>query len=189
MDEREVNDLTPEGRRKLDELPRAIGPARDLWPDIRRRIAAEAQEQPARAPFGGWLRAAAIALALLGGGVLLGRFGAPEQEQEPAPLADAGPRAEQGIGEARPASVLPTDEEWAAASAQVLAALADSTSNMDPATREVVRRNLEIIDGAVRDIRTALEADPSNEGLQRLLTAEYRRRGALLRRAATDTPM
>jgi hypothetical protein len=184
MDERDPNELSAEERRALSTLPRTIEPARDLWPEIARRIAVETRDEPARTmwPGGRWLQAAAIAIALLGGGVLLGRLGG-RSERAPIVAETAAPAEET------PRSLLPTDEEWAAASSQVLASLADSTSGMDPATAEVVRRNLEIIDAAVRDIQEALEADPSNPQLQKLLTAEYRRRSALMRRATTDTPM
>ncbi len=193
MKDREMNELSEDQARALASLPRAIEPVRDLWPDIARRIAVETRDEPSRGTWlaAHWLQAAAIAIALLGGGVMLGRFVAkPESAPVVAqrgPGAGAAPQREPV--ERETPSLLPSEEEWAAASSQVLASLADSTSGLDPATAEIVRRNLEIIDAAVRDIQAALEADPSNPQLQRLLTAEYRQRSALLRRAAADTPM
>jgi hypothetical protein len=173
MSKREPGDGNEERIGAVAGLPRAIEPSRDLWPGIARRIAAEPRDAAAKPAWrsGRMLRAAVVALALLGGGVMLGRYGTD------APLQDAAPNRS------------PSDAEWANASLLALASLEDSTRGLDPATAEIVRRNLEIIDDAVREIRVALESDPTNPRLQKFLTAEYRRRSALLRRAVADSPM
>ncbi|MGH2569626.1 MAG: hypothetical protein ACRDGR_00280, partial [bacterium] len=75
------------------------------------------------------------------------------------------------------------DASHASASRDVLDALT-RVEDLDPATVELIRRNLEIIETAIAEIRAALADDPGNPGLNRLLIAEYQRRGVVLRRAA-----
>ena len=77
-----------------------------------------------------------------------------------------------------------TQVDWSAADAALAQLLTDRSEELDPETIALIRTNLEIIDTAVREIRAALEDDPGNPELERLLTAGYRRRGALLRRTA-----
>lgn len=116
------------------------------------------------------LLAAAVALLVLAGGFLLGRH-APGR---PAPGVASVPAAV-------PAG--PSEREWSDAQQALFAARQADGSGADD---EVLRDNLAIIDRAVQRLHAALEEDPSNTSLQRLLNAEYRRRSALLRRAAQD---
>jgi hypothetical protein len=165
-------------RDHLERLPRSREPRRDLWPEIEREIRA-AEVIPGG--FRRWRReilALAAVLTLFAAALATGRnrAGAPvDVAQDPA--AEMGPaatdRAEADGGL----------EAFHAAAAQDVMARLDA-DNVDPATADVIRKNLEIIDGAVEEIRRALEADPANTGLNRMLAAEYHRRGALLRQAA-----
>jgi hypothetical protein len=158
-------------------LPRGIEPARDLWPGIEARIR-DLGEAPARGKilhgrfeFGArtMLAAAAVVVvfvAALTTGVLhRDRTAAPG----PSPIAPS------------PFDVI--DASHASASREILDALA-RVEDLDPATVELIRKNLEIIETAIAEIRAALADDPGNPGLNRLLTAEYQRRGVVLRRAA-----
>ena len=54
---------------------------------------------------------------------------------------------------------------------------------LDPATIQVVERNLAIIDGAIAESRRALEADPSSGFLNGYLAEAMRRKVDLLRQA------
>jgi anti-sigma factor RsiW len=51
---------------------------------------------------------------------------------------------------------------------------------LDPRTAAAVEQNLQIIDGAIRDIRTALRSAPANGELQRMLADAYRAKVRLL---------
>ena len=113
---------------------------------------------------------------MLGGSLAVAKFGLREEAPPPPGVTEV----------TSPVARPPSDAEWAAATDELFRALDDPRNELDPATTEIVRRNLEIIDAAVRDIRAALEADSTNTGLQKLLTAEYRRRSALMRRAAQE---
>ena len=69
-----------------------------------------------------------------------------------------------------------------AASQDLLAGL--ESQDLSPETMEIVRRNLEVIDAAIAELHAALERDPGNGELTRLLLATYQRKIDLLEQAA-----
>ena len=86
---------------RLARAPREAEPARDLWPDVARSIAAEgAARAPARSNGARERRLMprlplqiAAALALFAGGILVGqRWGEPSHAETPAPVPE-GPLA------------------------------------------------------------------------------------------------
>jgi len=173
----------PELARELDAMRRLLAaardlaparePARDLWPGIAARLGEDGGARPAASGTRALLAAAAVTV-VLAGSFAIASLGRRVAGTSPVAVpAASGPRA----------APVPSEEEWAAASQELLRAV---EGGLDPATEEIVRRNLEIIDEAVRDIRAAIAEDPSNAGLEKLLTSEYRRRSALLRRTAHD---
>ncbi len=160
-------------------LPRAVDPPPAAWSAIRARLETGSARPASRGIP--WLAAAAVALVVLAGGFLLGRLdagrgAAPPIAQAPDVPAVRDDRDDRGATPGDPADA-------------VFAARDAVTAGGDPESDDVLRRNLEIIDQAVHRLHAALEEDPSNASLQRLLNAEYKRRGALLRRAAQDTSM
>ena len=56
-----------------------------------------------------------------------------------------------------------------------------------PETREVVERNLRVIDEAIEELRQALAADPGNPQLENLLLAQHRTEIDLLQRLRKTT--
>lgn len=74
-------------------------------------------------------------------------------------------------------------DEYQGAIEALEATLAQRADQLDPQTVETVRQNLEIIDAAIQDARAALDADPGNSGLSRTVTATYKTKLQLLRRA------
>jgi hypothetical protein len=160
-------------------LPESVETARDLWPGIESRIRSE------RVVIGRFgvrkrrLLAAAAMFAVFVAGLATGlRKSAPPPAEPIAlggdPIVTPGPYAE-------------LEREYSAASQDLMAVLGQRPDRLDAETVELIRRNLEIIDAAVREIRGALEEEPANPQLNQLLTGEYRRRSALLRQAA-DLP-
>lgn len=148
------------------ELPRGMAPRRDLWPGIERRLS------PAR--------------------VVRLRFPRPAAMWSAGAMAAAAALVifalvRGGGDDARPDAVAldadPLDLEYAAASHDVLERLGAS-EELDPETVDVIRRNLAIIDEAVREIRDAIEASPDDARLHHRLDTEVRRRGEVLRQAA-----
>jgi hypothetical protein len=172
-------------REETMRLPRGIQPERDLWPGVEARIRALG-DVPATGPASGkvirgdfargarvMLAAAAVVVVFVVGLAtgLLRRDGGRSVADAPA---------------GAPVAVTPfdaIDAGHASESRDVLEALA-RVEDLDPATVELIRRNLEIIETAIAEIQAALADDPGNPGLNRLLTSEYQRRGDVLRRAA-----
>lgn len=167
-------------REKLDHLPRAIEPPRDLWPDIEARIRTDARDAPSapakvtpiRAAWREWSRqilaaAAVVIVFLTGWGVATLRT----PREAPGPVATTTP--------ALTGSAI-TDYEQA--EAELLATL--ESSGIDAETAALIRRNVEAMDAAVGDIRTALAADPDDPHLQKQLANEVTRRQHVLRRIA-----
>jgi hypothetical protein len=76
-----------------------------------------------------------------------------------------------------------TEVGYEAAIGQLELALAEGRDQLDPATLEVIERNLEIIDAAIAEARAAVQSDPSNAYLYRHLDQTLNRKVDLLRRA------
>jgi hypothetical protein len=168
------------------DLPREIEPGRDLWPDIEARLGE--REPPAevdvvqveRRAWRRGLRDAAILIGLFLAGWTLAHlepdFGGGER------VATA-PNAAETTGAATPTRVArPLDADYVAASRAVFDEL--ERRELDPETVDVIRRNLDTIDTAVKEIRDALELHSEDPRLQKRLATEIRRRGDVLKRAA-----
>ena len=151
-------------RDRVAGLRRSIEPPRDLWPDIRGRIAPSPWRRRAYAI------AAALALVIGSSAVtmLLMRSG----ERVPAPqVADIpAPRF--------------LEAEYVSQTESLSELLERQRDQLAPETIATLERNLAIIDAAIADSRAALAADPSNPELETLLRAGYEQKVALLERAA-----
>jgi hypothetical protein len=144
------------------DLPREIRPPRELWSGIDARLAGS--QRPRRAGLPAWaLVAAALALVLVTAAVtsILTR------DYEEAIALKPG-RADEA--------------RFLAASQELLAGL--EAQDLSPETMEIVRRNLEVIDAAIAELQAALERDPGNGELTRMLLATYQRKIDLLEQAA-----
>ena len=155
-------------------LPRDVQPPRDLWPGLSVQLADETGWQPAtpspelrgRTGFSpGWL-AAAAALALAVG---LTITYAPWR---PSPAAG------------RPAAPAPdlreAEEQFALATQQLFAALEKADGSASPEIRALLREHLRLVDQAIAETIAALEKDPQNAHLGRMLTTMYARKMDLL---------
>jgi hypothetical protein len=168
-------------------LPAEVAPARDLWPAIERQITGATVRQ-------GWfgrsddqaaggrrlIAAAAVLVAALGAvvGLLIvresGRAGAGRGVGEPGTISMAVEPAMQEGGA----------EEFVRARTELRAVLEARRADLSPATREVIDRNLAVIEQAASEIETAMANDPGNQHLRGLLLAVYRQEIELLLRAA-----
>lgn len=170
-------------------LPREIRPPRDLWPEIDAQLDAVAEVDPegarvTRRPPAGlprWaLVAAALALVVVTAAVtaILTR-----RWDQALALKLQGTRAGAPVA-AGPAAGGAADREarFLAASQELLAGL--ESGQLSPETMAIVRRNLAVIDAAIAELRAALERDPGNGELTRMLLATYQRKIELLEQAA-----
>lgn len=166
------------------QLPKSLAPARDLWPEIARRLEGDRVVRPDfggrdRRPSRAWWRHAAVAAALVAAVAVayqLGRWQGPRVVPQSPPAADA--ELAQVSFEA--AAVLDLERQVATIRGQLLDVLA--SQDLDAGTAEVVMDNLRVIDDAVARIERALAEDPGNPRLTRQLTFAYRQELNLLRR-------
>jgi anti-sigma factor RsiW len=162
-------------------LPRERAPDRDLWPGIEAALSDERDgsssrtgNAPGRPGFLRWAGMAAALVLLVAASVgitlLVTERGAGEVVGAPVTDGLAAYRAGEG--------------EYRRAAAELTALIEQNRDRLAPETVAVVEENLEIIDAAIAEARAALESDPGNPRLGRLLTAIHRQRVDMLRRTA-----
>ena len=163
-------------------LPRAIEPSRDLWPSIdavldephgttgTRVFPLTARLRPL------WLVAAALALVVVTAAIttFVLRQGDSAMARKLKGLEPADTQVvEPGAG--------PSTEE-------LLRSL--EAQDLPPETMAIVQRNLAVIDVAIAELEAALEQDPGNQELARMLVSTHRKKAELVERAvraAEDT--
>ena len=188
----------------LADLRRLVGragavephaPARDLWPEIARRIGAtpagltEAVELASRRGRRRWsfslpqLAAAGVALMALSGGSVWLLTSPPSPAARPiatTPLTGT-PAVIQA---SRSAS-----QSYATAVADLERVVLSGRERLDTATVRIIEQNLATIDRAIAQAQRALDADPANLYLNTHLAETMRRKLDLLRQAATLVPV
>jgi hypothetical protein len=146
-------------------LPRAIPPERDLWAGIEGRLRPVGR---GRVALPAWLLAAAAVLLIASSSavtVALLRSGRTSAGSLPAGFAVAEAQAVQ------------TADHLSAEYQRARNALA-------PSTREVIERNLAVIDRALAEARAALAGDPGNPNLLPLVLAAWQRKIEFLERVS-----
>ena len=171
-----------------------LAPASDLWAGVAERLEA----RPTGARVLPWYRrrwsvgiaelaVAASLVAAVTAGVMWRRAPAT------APVVDTGPTPVLAQSEplGTPDGAITTvsfaDAQFDAAVADLERVLRDQRDQLNPRTVLVLERNLQIIDDAIREARTALENDPANALLNAHLASARQRKLNLLRRAALIT--
>lgn len=143
--------------RAVADLPREVQPSRDLFPGIAARIRPRTTRwAPAR-----WLAAAVVLVA-----------------------ASSWTTAQLVRPDPPPALPAETwEQEMVGATAELRAALDARRADLDPATLATVEQNLALIDRAIAETRTALDADPEDRRLRQALVRANEQKISLLRRA------
>jgi hypothetical protein len=168
---------------RLRELPLAVAPARDLWPEIAAGL--DARESPARRrPT--WLVQAAAGVVLVAASSLLtakllDRDVADRQQSAQAQLRQ--PPASGGDFATMPASFGPgvrLDPEYAAARRQLTVMLQARLANLPPSTRAKLETNLGEMRRAAEQINAALAEQPGDPLLEELLLKTYQDELAVL---------
>lgn len=153
----------------LHRLREGSRPARDLWPEIEKRISAGRSDAkvPAMGATGGryrfpaWLGVAAAAALLLAVGVWIGH-GERMQGVEPKETRNAASSPVL-------VSACVSDAQYQHERTALLSAPAETFSGLSPESRTRVLASLATVHDAVQDIETALARDSTNPLLQELL--------------------
>lgn len=170
---------------------RRVEPGRDLWPELRRRLADPRHREGRswrerlgleRPRFVWQFSAAAVVLLVaigLGASYVSRRFPLRE-EGRLASVEAVAPGDQAGAGLADQLAAL--DSEVSLARRQISqAAAADSTAGGSWGTFDA---NLQVLDRAIRESRAALEQDPENPRLQKTILSAYQKQLDLLRWAS-----
>lgn len=171
---------------QADALPRAIEPPADLWAEIGPRLTARSARQRRNPWAFGW-RQAVAAVFFMSLGALLSQVAGPGW---PGALSISTIRGATGpFVEAveRRADFALAEADYLRAKESLWSAVYSNREAVAPETREVVERNLLIIDRAIRELQLALQTDPGNRRLENLLLAQHRTEIDLLLRLARAT--
>jgi anti-sigma factor RsiW len=166
-------------------LPREIAPGRDLWPGIEGRLRPRGtrliglgwpfgRRAAGDARWGRWLAPALATAAAVLALALWPRAGR-------TPGAGTGGQAHPISASGEAGGLSAAEADYARATAELMEALETRRATLPPATAASVDDNLRTIDTALGDIRAALDQDPQNAQLARLLNATHRRKVAFLR--------
>lgn len=189
-------------RARTEQLPDAIEPSRDLWPGIAeqmvvaplasigpvperatRVVSDEATAYPTWWPsFDGFqwaaLAVAATLLMVVSSGLTAWMMAVPDSANVAgAPAVAVSTAGSEGEG------IRPAEAARALEIEQLMRVLYENRDILDPDTVSTIETNLRVIDRAIDRVREALEEDPSNPGLARMLTSNYRHKVQLLQRA------
>jgi hypothetical protein len=75
------------------------------------------------------------------------------------------------------------DRNYAPSIAELRATLEQQRPALSPATVRVLENSIAVIDAAIEEARAALAADPANDALSGILSAQYEHKVELLQRA------
>lgn len=197
-EERELRQLLT----RVAELPRRIEPPRDLWPGVAERLGErpagpaelgeEGHAHAARTLAGPWtrwtprqwlLQAAAAIVFMVAGAGLSQLLSAPAPESQAAAPGDESPAAVEAS-----LKLDAVEAEYLRAKDALWLLVYSRREEIPPVKLEIVQRNLEIIDGAIQEIREALAQDPGNLRLEHYLLAQHRRSIELLQSLAETGP-
>lgn len=147
-------------------LPREQSPPAALWS----AVAARTVDRPeARAPWLAWAVAATVVAAL--GGLVALQSGAPR----PVDGLAATPRP---VGRPELAVANPAMDRRA----HLVGAVTRGGKALDPAALATIERNLQVIHAALAEIEAAVQADPNDPNLRRMLTEIHLQESALIER-------
>lgn len=169
---------------RAGNLPREMQPPRDLWSGIRERIdpaqTIATRMRPARPSarwwtFGFLAAAAAVLVALVSTWT---NIGGPTPSQQAGGTGVAQPAGVGGAG----APMQQAETEYMRATGQLMDALNARRGSLSPETQAAVGKNLQAIDEALRELREALDKDPGNRQLSKMLASTQQKKLNLLLR-------
>jgi hypothetical protein len=158
-------------------LPREVAAPPEVWAAIRGRVPSPASRVPRRWWHNGYL-AAAAGIVLVVGTASLMLLAGPNSKAKAAKLASTN--AVQV-----PVVLTAVEQNYAPTLAELRSTLDSQRHALSPSTVRTLERSLALIDSAIAEARTALQADPGSGALVDLLSMSYQRKVEFLRRATT----
>ena len=153
---------------KARGLPRDIAPPQNSWPAIQARVLLDEEDRASVwKRFARPLLAGVAAVLLMTGAGFGFWFGAPAGRLAPAKTSDA-------------ANIDSAVALCAETQARLMRELERRKDELPPELYATVIANLRVIDGAILEIDLALQDDPENEPLRRLLVASHQKQVALV---------
>lgn len=173
-----------EGLRRLKNeakaLPKHLEPERDLWAGIAEQIKqpkkivsfSAFQRKLPRLRMASYALAAAALLAVVLGLGVMSNVQQPPQPEAVQPVAE-GPK------------LSPIEQEYATARIELQLALDGRKARISPEILATIEENLAVIEDAVVNINRALEYNPADPGLERMLHATLQSEMNLLQQAVS----
>jgi anti-sigma-K factor RskA len=163
--------------KRAGALSSTIDPPPSAWPVIRGRLRDRSPAIALRPRH--WARAwglrAAAAVLLVAGSSAITVLAL--RTRPPTGVATAPPVA-------MPAALAAVEQSYADVVDELTLTLEAQRGQLSPATIATLERTLRVIDGAIAEARAALAADPANDTLREVLSANYEQKVQLLRRAS-----
>jgi anti-sigma factor RsiW len=158
---------------------RETPPSRDLWPGIAERIEREKRILP-------FLRSGSVArryaLPLLAVAAAAALAIVSTLHVGPKPVETTPSGTLQTASSGPMTDVEKAEAEYERATSQLIAALNAKRSSMSPEAQKTLDDNIAAIDGGLRDVRAALQKDPQNPKLTKMLAATHQKKLDLLLR-------
>ena len=139
----------------LKRMPQSIEPKSDLWPGIEARMLSRAAQ--ARRAHAATVWRMAAGFAIVGAATLM------------AVLISSGPDTNMGAVAYVPAAEI----EYQQVRGELMVGFEERLASLAPETREVIEQNMLNIQQSIEEIAGALDANPNNLSLRRLLYATY----------------
>lgn len=164
---------------RAEALTPSIDPPPRTWVAIRDQIVLDAGRipSPRRRRARVWGLRAAAAVLLVAGSSAVTVIALRSRDRA---VADGGSTATA----AAPATVVAVERSYVDVVDELTATLATQRAALAPETIATLERTLRVIDDAITEARAALAADPTNDAIRDVLTANYEQKVELLRRAS-----
>jgi hypothetical protein len=161
---------------RLSNLPRAIPPARELWPGI------EAAIRPARVPQWPMQLAAGLLVTAVSVGLSIGLA-----HRLPGGVGSTAASVGAGAAPLEASFLPPQNRAYRTTRAALERTFRERLVLLAPKTRARIEADLDTIQRANADIRAALRQDPASPVLQRLLASTWQQEIDLYRDVAAST--
>lgn len=159
-------------------LPREVAPPPEAWTVIKDRVTGHGSRITRHWWHNGWLAAAAAVALVAGTASLMLLSGGGKAK---AAKLSGMPLAVSPV--ATPVFLAAVEKNYAPTLAELRETLELQRSALSPATIRTFEHALSVIDAAIAEARSALEADPGSAALMDLLSSSYQRKVEFLTRA------